>query len=186
MGRDVFLPCYLSWGQTMVKVMKIMVTSFKRSHARTATLSAPNPTAGHRWPMLLLETPTHLWASLSQSLTGSLILSPGSWCTQGSVCAHQEPVSPVLCKFWQLDDGVNGLCPTQVYCTQSPCPCSSPLLPVPPQGPSNTVLSQSLGGLWALVHTRYVWALWASLAGMEFDSKCNFAPPTILLGLLCP
>ena len=42
------------------------------------------------------------------------------------------------------------------------------------------------GDLWVLVHTRYVWALWASLAGMGFDSKCNFAPPTILLGLLCP
>ena len=30
---------------------------------------------------------------LSQSLVGSLLLSPGSWCTQGSVCAHQEFVS---------------------------------------------------------------------------------------------
>ena len=36
--------------------------------------------------------------------------------------------------FWQLYGGVNGnllqegLCHTQVYCTQSPCPCSSPLL----------------------------------------------------------
>ena len=33
----------------------------------------------------------------------------------------------------------------------------------------------------------FVWALWASLAGMGFDSKCDCAPPTILLGLLlCP
>ena len=33
----------------------------------------------------------------------------------------------------------------------------------------------------------FVWALRASLAGMGFDSKCDFAPPTILLGfLLCP
>ena len=32
----------------------------------------------------------------------------------------------------------------------------------------------------------FVWALWASLAGMGFDSKHNFTPPTILLGLLCP
>ena len=33
----------------------------------------------------------------------------------------------------------------------------------------------------------FVWALWASLAGMGFDSKHNFAPPTILFGLLlCP
>ena len=28
-------------------MVKIMATSFKRSHARTATLSAPSPAAGH-------------------------------------------------------------------------------------------------------------------------------------------
>ena len=50
----------------------------------------------------------------------------------------------VLCKFWQLYGGVHGdhlqegLCHTQVCCTQSPCPCGSPLLT------SNTVLAQSL------------------------------------------
>ena len=36
---------------------------------------------------------------------------------------------------------------------------------------SNTILSQSLWGPWGLVHTRFVWALWVSLAGMGFDSK---------------
>ena len=36
-----------TWGRTMVEVMKIMVSSFKKSHACTATLSAPNPAAGH-------------------------------------------------------------------------------------------------------------------------------------------
>ena len=39
--------------------MKIMVTSFKRSHACTAILSVPNPAAGHHQPMPLLETPGH-------------------------------------------------------------------------------------------------------------------------------
>ena len=49
-----------TWGQTMVEVMKIMVTSFERSHAcTTATLSAPNPAAGHHWTTPLLETPGH-------------------------------------------------------------------------------------------------------------------------------
>ena len=70
--------------------MKIMVTSFKRSHVCTATLSAPNPAAGHHRPTPPLETPGHFWASLGQSLVGSLLLSPGSWCTQSSVCALQE------------------------------------------------------------------------------------------------
>ena len=31
-GGAVFPPCCLTWGQTMVEVVKIMVTSFKRSH----------------------------------------------------------------------------------------------------------------------------------------------------------
>ena len=35
------------WGQTMVEVMKIMATPFKRSHAGTAALSTPDPAAGH-------------------------------------------------------------------------------------------------------------------------------------------
>ena len=61
-------------------------------------------------------------------------ISPGSWFTQGFICALQEFVSPVLCKFWQLYGGVNGdllqegLCHTQVCCTQSSCPCGRPLL----------------------------------------------------------
>ena len=74
-------------------LMKIMATSFKRSHACTATLSAPSLAAGHRWPMPLPETPGHLEASLGQSIVGSLLLPPGSWCAQGSVCAHQEFIS---------------------------------------------------------------------------------------------
>ena len=146
----------------MVEVMKIMATSFKRSHARTATLSAPNPAAGHHQPIPLPDTPRHSWASLGQSLVGSLLLSPGSWCTQGSVCALQESVSPVLCKFWWLYGGVNGdllqesLCHTQVCCTQSPCPCGRPLLAHTSAGDaqhSKAGLAQSLWGL--LVCTRF-------------------------------
>ena len=46
-GRGHVPSLLFTWGQTMVEVMNIMVTSFKRSHACTATLSAPNPAAGH-------------------------------------------------------------------------------------------------------------------------------------------
>ena len=137
--------------------MKIMGTSFKRPHAHTATLSAPDPAAGHCRPTPLPETPEHSRASLGQSLVGSLLLSPASWCTQGSVCALPESASPILCKFWWVYGGVNsdllqeGLCCTQVYCTQSPCPCSSPLLTcIPPQETlkhSKAGLAQSLWGL---------------------------------------
>ena len=114
--------------------MKIMVTSFKGSCAHTAALIVPDPAVGHHRPTPPLETPGHSWANLGQSLVGSLLLAPEFWCTQGFVCALQESVSPVLCKFWWLYCGVNddllqeGLCQTQVCCTQSPCPCSRPLL----------------------------------------------------------
>ena len=84
----------------MVEVMTIMAASFERSQARTAAFSAPDPAAGHRQPTPPLKTPGHSQASLAQSLVGSLLLSPGSWCTQGFVCALQESLSPVLCKFY--------------------------------------------------------------------------------------
>ena len=48
----------------------------------------PNPAAGHQQPTPLPESPGHSRVSLGQSLVGSLLLSPGSWYTQGSVCAH--------------------------------------------------------------------------------------------------
>ena len=80
-----------------MELMKIMATSFKRPQARTATLSDPDPAAGHCRPMPLPETPGHSRASLGQSLVRSLPLSPGSWWAQVSVCALQESVSPVLC-----------------------------------------------------------------------------------------
>ena len=97
-----------------------MVISFKRSYTCTATLSAPHPVAGHHRLTPPSETPGHSQASLDQSLVGPLLLSPRSWCAQCSVCALQESVSPVLCKFWQLYGGVNGdhlqkgLCHTQI------------------------------------------------------------------------
>ena len=114
--------------------MEIMETSFKSSHACTAALSAPDTEVGHCQPTPLPETPGHSRASLGQSLVGSLLLYPESWCAQDSVCALQDSVSPVLCTFWWLYGGVNGdllqegLCHTQVFCTQSLCPCGRPLL----------------------------------------------------------
>ena len=69
-----------------------METSFIRFHAGIATVSAPDPTTGHHQPTPPPETPGHSQASLSQSLVESLLLSPGSCCTQGFVCALQEPL----------------------------------------------------------------------------------------------
>ena len=63
----------------MVEVMKIMATSLERSHARTGTLSAPNPAAGHCQPTPLQTPDTHrqVWVIL---LWGhcSFLLGPGA------------------------------------------------------------------------------------------------------------
>ena len=131
--------------------MKIMATSFKRSNARTAAHSAPDPAAGHCRSVPQLEPPGHSWACLGQFLVGSLLLSPGSWWAQGFVCALLESVSSVLCKFWQLYGGVNGdllqegLCHTQVCCTQSPC--GRPLLTHTSAGDTQTQFWLSFCGL---------------------------------------
>ena len=66
-----------SCSQTMVEVMKIMVTSFKRSHACTATLSAPNPVAGQLQPMPLPDTHWQAWVSLLWGYF-SFLLVPGA------------------------------------------------------------------------------------------------------------
>ena len=94
-----------------------MVTSFKMSCARRATLNAPKPAVGQHRSTPLLETPGHSQASLGQSLVGSLLLSPGSSCPQVSVCALQVSVSPVLCKFWQLYVGLMATSSKQAYAT---------------------------------------------------------------------
>ena len=97
----------LTCGQTVVEVMKMMVkdngTSFKRSHACTATLSAPNPAAGHCRPTPLPGTPGQPLASLVSLLWGhcSFLLGSGthkvlsvpfkSLFLQSCKCLHFEP-----------------------------------------------------------------------------------------------
>ena len=116
-----------------------MATSFQSFHACTTALSTSDPAAGPRRPTPLPETPGRSQASLGQSLVGSLLLSPGSWCSQGAVCAFQQSVSPVLCKFWQLYAGVNGDLLQEGYATpRSAAPrASAPVAvhcwPIPPQ-----------------------------------------------------
>ena len=141
----------------MVEVMKIMVTSFKRSHVCTATLSGPNPAAGHQRPTPLLETLGHSQTSLGQSLMRSLLLSPGFWCTRFCLCPLRV-YFPVLCKLWELYGRVNGnllqegLCHTQVCCTQSPCPCGSPLVTYMSTGDRLSSVSGSVGSLGPRAH----------------------------------
>ena len=130
-----------------------MATSFKRSRAITATLSAPNPAAGRSRPHLThtstRDTHRQIW-SVSCGVT-----APFSWVRVHKRFCLCPPRAcfPVLCKFWWLDGGVNGdllqegLCHTQVCCTQSPCPSGSPLLTVSYTGDAETHFCLSLCGV---------------------------------------
>ena len=134
------------------------------------------------------ETPGHSQASLSQSIVGSLLFSPGSWCTQGFVCALQKSVSPVLCKFWQLYGGVNcdllqqGLCHSQVCFMQSLCPCGRPLLTHTStgdtqtlKGRSSTVSVESPGAHKVLFEpSKHLWQVWGLILS-AFCSSCHLA-----------
>ena len=121
----------------MVEVMKIMVTSFKRSHACTSTLSDSNPAAGHHQPTSLLETPGYSQASLGQSLVGSLLLSPGSWYTQGSVCALQEYISQACVSSGSsmvglMDSSKRTYAIPKAAAPRAPVPVALHCRPVPP------------------------------------------------------
>ena len=177
----------------MVEVMKIMVTSFKRSHARTATLSAPNPAAGHHQPTPPPETPGHSQASLGQSLVGSLLLSPGSWCTQGSVCALQESISQSSVSSGSSMVGLMATSSKRAYATpksaapRAPVPVADHHQPVPPQQTlKHSSVLVSVGSLGPGAHKVCLSPLSISVS-MGFDSKHGFTPPNVLLGLLlCP
>ena len=92
----------------------------------------------------------------------------------------------ILCKFWQLNGRVNGdllqegLCHTKVYCTQSPCPCSSPLLTPTSTGDTQTQFWLSLCGVSGSWCTQ---GLFEPFENFWHDFKHDFAPPTVLLGL---
>ena len=115
--------------------------------------------------------PTHAstrdsWTLPCQSLMGSLLLSPGSWCIEGSVCAQQESISQSCVSSGSSMVGIMATSSKRAYVISR---SAAPRAPAPWQATadlylhrrhSDTVLSQSLGGLCVLVHTRLFWALW--------------------------
>ena len=130
-------------------VMKIMAPSFKMSHARSASLSAPNPASGHHQPKPPPEAPGHSWAGQGWSLVGSLLLSPGSWCTKVSVCPSkslfpQSYVSSSSSMVELMATPPRGLLPCPGLLHQNPCPCSSPLLTRTSTGDTHTQFCLSL------------------------------------------
>ena len=104
---------------------------------------------------------THASALVSWTLPGKSgsvscgVSAPFSWVlvhTRYCVCPPRVNF-PVLCEFWQLYGGVNGdllqegLCHTQVSCTQSSCSCGSQLLTHNSTGDAQTQFCFSLCGV---------------------------------------
>ena len=124
------------------------------------------------------------------------VTAPFSWVlVHTRFCLYPPRVYfPVLCKFWQLYGGVNGdllqegLCHTHVCCSQSPCPCGSPLLTCTSTGDAQIQFCLSLCGVsgsWCaqglFEPSEHLWREWGLILNL------NSPPPTILLGLLlCP
>ena len=130
-----------------------MVTSLKISHAYIVPQLCSRP------------SPTHTSAGDSWTLTGkSGAVSCGVTAPFFCVLVHTRfrlcpprVCFPVLCKFWWLYGGINGdllqegLYHTQIYCTQSPCLCISPLLTCTSIGDTQTQFWLSLcrvSGSW--------------------------------------
>ena len=90
-----------------------------------------------------------------------------------------------LCKFWWLYGEINGdllqegLFHTQVYCTPSPCPCSSPLLICTLAGDTQTQFWLSLSGVsgsWCaqglFEPSKHLWQVW----GLTLNMILPFLP----------
>ena len=163
-----------------------MANSFKRSQTFTGGLSVPACEAGHHQLTPHPDNTGPSRASLVQSPVCPLLLSPVSWCAQGP-CAPQEPISPILCKFWQWCDGVNGdlfqegLCQTQVYSIQNPCPCGRPLLSRTSTGDIQKQFWLSLCGFSGSWCTRglfepaeHLWRVWSLILNviLPFQPSC--------------
>ena len=117
----------------------------------------------------LLGPSMHKFVSvLSKILSPQSCISPG-----GSMVGLRATSSKRLCDLGS--------------CTQSPSPCSRPLMTHASAGDPNTGVAQSLWGLWVLEHARFCLSPSSIYGRYQFNSKRNFAPPTVLLGfLLCP
>jgi len=105
--------------------------------------------------------PTHTSAEdywIPPDKSGSVscgITAPFSWVMVHTIFCLCPPrvYFLVLCKFWQLYGGINGdllqdgLCHTQVCCTQSPCPYGSSLLTPTSTGDAQTQFCLSFCGV---------------------------------------
>ena len=178
--------------------MNIM-SSFEMSHACTATLSAPDPAAGHHLPTPPPETPGHsgeVWARLSWGHC-SFPLGPGAHevlCVP-SQSLFPRPVYVLEALWWDNGDLLQeGFCHAQVHCTQRPCSCGRPLPTRTSSGDTQTQLCLSLCGVsgsWCsqgmFEPSEHLWWVWGlilnvilrpqpSYWGFSFALGCGVSP----------
>ena len=153
--------------------------------------SAPNPAGGHHRPRPLPETlDTHgqVWVGL---LWGhcSFLLSPGVHKVLFVPSKSLFPQSCVsLVALWWVNDNLlqKSFYHTQVCCTQSPCPCRSPLLTS--SGDTQTLFCLSLWGVsgsWCaqglLEPSERLWRVWGLILNPILP-----LPPSFWGLFLCP
>ena len=148
--------------------MKIIATSFKIFHVCIGTCVVPpilqEATANTRLHWRFLDTHRQVWVSL---LCGhcSFLLGPAA---HKVLFVPSKSLFPQTCvssgvlwwDWWRLPP--RGLMPYPGLLHPEPLQQSTSDLYLCRRH-SNTVLSQSLWGLWVLVHTRFVWALFEHL-----------------------
>ena len=101
----------------------------------------------------------HSQTSLGQSLVGSLLLFPGTWCTQGFVCALQESISQSCVSSASSMVGLMVTSSKRAYALprsaapRAPAPAAVHRWPVPPQETlRHSSISVSVGSLGPGVH----------------------------------
>ena len=128
----------------MVEVMKIMVTPFKRSHHALLHSVPPTLQQATTDPCLHLDS----WTLTGKSGSVSCgVTAPFSWvlaCMHKLLFVSSKSLFPQSC----VSSGVSvvELKVTQVCFTQSPCPCSTPLLTRTTTGDTQTQFCLSLCG----------------------------------------
>ena len=183
MGGAVFPPYYLTWGQTMVEV---------KVPCRHRCTQSPLPCSR--------PLPTHASARDSWTLTGKSgsvycgVTAPFSWvlvCT-GFICALQESVFQSCVSYGGSMVGLMVTSSKRAYAIPRSTALRAPALaavhcwPIPPEETlKHSSDSVSVGSLDPGVYKVCLSPLSVS-GGMGFDSRCDFAPSTILLGfILC-
>ena len=174
----------------MVEVMKMMVTSFRRSHAWFLHSMPPTlhqPTSDPCLCQRHLDTHGQVWVSL---LWGhcSFLLCPG---THNLLFVPSKNLFPKSCvSSGDSKPGLMANSSKRAYATprstapRAPAPAAVHYWPIAPQetlkDSSVSVSVESLGPGMPKVCLSPL----TSLTGMVLDSKCDFAPAIILVGLL--